>query len=181
MNPGSRHALAERARRLRRFNRFYTQRLGVLQRAYLGTRFSLTEARVLYELGQGAGPTASDLAGRLGLDAGYLSRLLAEFERERLLARPRSRRDRRRRPLRLTPAGRRAFRGLDLRSQRDAEATLLSLPGHRQDELVAAVAAAERLLQPAPAGPAVVVREPRPGDFGWVIERHGAIYAEEYG
>jgi DNA-binding MarR family transcriptional regulator/N-acetylglutamate synthase-like GNAT family acetyltransferase len=173
--------LQEGAAHMRAFNRFYTRHLGVLQRGFLGTRFSLTEARVLYELAHADGETASRLAAHLGLDAGYLSRILARFEREGLLERPRSRADRRRRPLRLTGGGRRAAGALDRRSQRQALDALRALPPGRQAELLRAMQTVEGLLGARAADRLVVLRDPRPGDFGWVVQRHGALYADEYG
>jgi DNA-binding MarR family transcriptional regulator/N-acetylglutamate synthase-like GNAT family acetyltransferase len=173
--------LHDRAARLRAFNRFYTRHLGVLQKGFLGTRFSLTEARVLYELAQAEGDTASRLAGRLGLDAGYLSRVLARFERAGLLERPRSRADRRRRPLRLTGTGRRAANVLDRRSQRQATEALRALSPARQAELLRAMQTVQSLLGPRTADRGFVLRDPRPGDYGWVVQRHGALYAQEYG
>jgi DNA-binding MarR family transcriptional regulator/GNAT superfamily N-acetyltransferase len=177
--PGTR--LHDRAATLRAFNRFYTRHLGILQRGFLGTRFSLTEARILYELAHAEGETASRLAARIGLDHGYLSRLLARFERERLLERPRSAADRRQRPLRLTAAGRRAAAVLDGRSQRQAADTLRALPPARQVDLIRAMQSVQALLGPRPPDRVFVLRDPRPGDFGWVVQRHGALYAEEYG
>jgi DNA-binding MarR family transcriptional regulator len=171
----------QRAAVVRAFNRFYTRHLGVLQRGFLGTRFSLTEARLLYELGHAPDETATRLAARLGLDAGYLSRLLARFERDGLLERPRSSADRRRRPLRLTAGGRRAVAVLDGRSQRQAVDTLRALPPGRQAELIRAMRTVQDLLGPRPPDRMFVLRDPRPGDFGWIIQRHGALYAEEHG
>jgi DNA-binding MarR family transcriptional regulator/predicted N-acetyltransferase YhbS len=173
---------AARAAALREFNRFYTRHLGVLQRRFLGSRFSLAEARVLYELGQRDDHTAAHLAARLGLDPGYLSRMLGRLERERLLERPRSAADRRRRPIRLTAGGRRAARVLDGRSQRQALDTVRALPPRRQAELIRAVRTVQDLLGARrESGRTFVLREPRPGDYGWVVQRHGALYAEEYG
>jgi DNA-binding MarR family transcriptional regulator/GNAT superfamily N-acetyltransferase len=177
--PGTR--LQDRAATLRGFNRFYTRHLGVLARGFLGTRFSLTEARILYELAQADGETASRLGSRLGLDPGYLSRIVSRFEKDRLLERPRSLRDRRQRPLRLTARGRREARVLDHRSQRQALRSLGALPPAKQVELVRAMHAVQGLLGPRPTERLFVLRDPRPGDFGWVVQRHGALYAEEYG
>ncbi|HVR72000.1 MAG TPA: helix-turn-helix domain-containing GNAT family N-acetyltransferase [Vicinamibacteria bacterium] len=179
--PTAQTQLHARAAVVREFNRFYTRHLGVLQRGFLGTRFSLTEARILYELANAEGETATRLAGRLGLDAGYLSRLLSRFERERLLERPRSKADRRRRPLRLTARGRRAAAVLDARSQGQAMETLRALPPGRQAELMRAMRTVQALVGTRPADRVFVLREPRPGDFGWIVQRHGALYAEEHG
>jgi DNA-binding MarR family transcriptional regulator/GNAT superfamily N-acetyltransferase len=173
--------LQDLAGRLRAFNRFYTGHLGLLQRGLLGTRFSLTEARVLYELAHSDGQTASHLAARIGLDAGYLSRILARFEKERMLERPRSSADRRRRPLRLTAAGRRAAGVLERRSQRQAVDTVRALSPGRQAELVRAMQTVQDLLGHRSPDRLIVLRDPRPGDWGWVVQRHGALYAEEHG
>src|SRR5688500_544246 len=155
--PGTR--LHDRAAAVRAFNRFYTRHLGILQRGFLGTRFSLTEARILYELAQAEGETASRLASRIGLDNGYLSRVLARFERERLLERPRSTADRRQRPLRLTAAGRRAAAVLDGRSQRQALDTLRALPPARQVDLIRAMQSVQGLLGPRRPDRVFVLRD----------------------
>jgi len=166
---------------VRQFNRFYTQQFGFLGRNYLGTRYSVTQARVLYELGRTPGPAASQLAERIAVDPGYLSRLLSTFEREGLIVRSRARHDRRQRPLRLTGAGRRQFDLLNSRSQRQAEGLLRSLGPADQGELVRAMATVERLLRTRAERRYFVLREPRAGDLGWVVQRHGALYAQEYG
>jgi DNA-binding MarR family transcriptional regulator/GNAT superfamily N-acetyltransferase len=173
--------LRDLAGSLRAFNRFYTRHLGVLQRGFLGTRFSLTEARILYELAHAEGETASRLGARVGLDAGYLSRILSRLEGERLLERPRSRADRRQRPLRLTGRGRRAAAVLERRSQRQALDSLRGLTPARQAELVRAMQTVQGLLGPRPPDRLFVLRDPRPGDLGWVVQRHGGLYAEEQG
>ena len=166
---------------VRHFNRFYTQKIGVLGGAHLRSPFSLTEARVLYELAHRDRPTATELARDLGLDPGYLSRILRGFVRRRLVRRERSTEDGRRSLLALTEAGRKAFQPLDKRS-RGAIAKLLGrlAPAH-QRRLVEAMRDIETLLgEPIRAAP-YVLRPHRPGDMGWIVHRHGVLYAEEHG
>lgn len=167
---------------VRRFNRFYTRQIGLLGEGYLDSLFSLTEARVLYELAQREPTTASQLGRELGLDAGYLSRILRGFGKRGLIARRPSERDGRQSILSLTEQGRAAFAPLDARS-RDAIGALLGrLSAAEQRRLVGAMETIEELLgaREAPRVP-YVLRPPRAGDFGWVVQRHGALYAEEYG
>jgi DNA-binding MarR family transcriptional regulator/GNAT superfamily N-acetyltransferase len=173
---------AEQAERIRGFNRFYTRRIGLLGRRFLDTRFSLTEGRVLYELGSRASPRSTDLIRDLGLDPGYLSRLLTGFERQGLLRRTHSREDGRVTLLALTARGRAEFDRLNACSQAGAEALLAGVSGGARQRLVDSMAAIHSLLEPPPApAPAVSIRTHRPGDIGWVVARHGELYAEEYG
>lgn len=167
---------------VRRFNRFYTCRIGVLQRRLLESPFSLTEVRVLYELAQQAGLTAADLQAQLGLDAGYLSRMLRQFARRRLIRRERSADDARRVHLQLTTRGREVFAGLNQESTRQIAGLLAHLSPADQERLAALLRGAELLLRPPDAPPAPVnLRAPRAGELGWVVQRHGALYAQEYG
>jgi len=174
-------ALAKRVTAVRRFNRSYTQKIGVLGDRLLDSPFSLTEARILYELAHRERPTASALCRELDLDPGYLSRILGGFRRRGLLVRAASDSDRRQLHLSLSDAGRAAFAPLDRRSRDEIAALLASLPEPGQRRLVAAMAEIERLLAPAsaPREP-YLLRPPVPGDIGWVISRHGALYAQEY-
>jgi DNA-binding MarR family transcriptional regulator/N-acetylglutamate synthase-like GNAT family acetyltransferase len=174
--------LAARVEAVRGFNRFYTQKIGVLRKGLLASPFPLTEARILYELGRRRNLTASDLCRELGLDAGYVSRILRAFEKKRLIARRRSAEDGRRSFLGLTAAGRAAFALLDRRSRAEIGMILDRLPEGDQVRLVAAMRSIERLLGAQTADkPAWRLRPHRAGDMGWVVQRHGEIYAEEYG
>ncbi len=167
---------------VRRFNRFYTRRIGALGEALLRTRFSLTEARVVYELAQRAPTTATALGEALGIDAGYLSRILRGFQERGLLERRPSPSDGRQQLLALTDDGRAAFTELDDASQRDVAAMLARLPDPDRGRLVEAMRRVEALLQPAPASAEpFTLRTHRPGDLGWVVQRHGELYHAEYG
>jgi len=168
---------------VRGFNRFYTQRIGVLD-PYLGSELSLTEVRVLYELAHRDQPAASELGRDLALDAGYLSRILRRFEGRGWLARSPSPADARQSLLRLTEAGHKAFAPLQQKSRDEAAALLAGLPVPARDRLIAAMTTVQQLLDPSPAAGAVdtvVLRDPAPGDLGWVVQQHGEIYWREYG
>ena len=167
---------------VRRFNRFWTRQIGVLGEGYLESPFSLTEVRVLYELAHCEETTASELGEELGLDAGYLSRLLRGFEKHGLIHKRPSEADGRRRLLRLSARGREAFAPLDARSRNDIRAMLGGMSIVGQERLVAAMRTIEGLLsvRPEPVVP-YLLRSHWPGDMGWVVHRHGVLYASEYG
>lgn len=166
---------------VRRFNRFYTGVIGVLDEGYLASPYSLTEVRVLYELSDGRPTTAAELARALGLDAGYLSRILRRFEDGGLITRQPSPLDARQAILTITDAGQAACAPLDTRSAEQIGRLLAALSPAQQAELVEAMVTIERALGGAPERVGYVLREPGPGDFGWVVQRHGALYAAEYG
>jgi DNA-binding MarR family transcriptional regulator/GNAT superfamily N-acetyltransferase len=173
-------SFAARAAAVRRFNRLYTKIIGLLEPGLCGSRFSLTEGRLLYELAARGETTASDIGRDLALDAGYLSRLLQGFEREGLIERHQAANDRRKSVLSLTESGRQAFAPVDQGSQRAVEALIGRLPEPAQETLVASMGQIETLLGTAKAPP-LVLRSHRAGDIGWIIERHGAVYGSEYG
>lgn len=174
--------LAERIEAVRAFNRFWTAEIGVLDASHLGTAFSLTEARTLFELAQRDATEVAELRRRLALDAGYTSRILGSFREKKLVAVATSAADARRQTVRLTAAGKRAAQTLNAKAVEHVGAILAPLAAADQERLVAALEAVERLLDRAPsAAPPLVLRPPRAGDLGWVLERHGAIYAEEHG
>jgi DNA-binding MarR family transcriptional regulator/GNAT superfamily N-acetyltransferase len=172
--------LQDRIAALRRFNRFYTRKLGVLEEHFLHSPFSLAEARVLYELAQGDRATAKEIGGVLGLDAGYLSRILDRFARARLISRVASPADGRQSLLALTQEGKAAFAPLDRRSRDEIEVMLRALGERDQKRLVQAAATIEALFA-GKREPEISLRQAKAGDFGWIVSRHGALYAEEYG
>lgn len=174
--------LARQTEAVRRFNRFYTQRIGVLNEGLLDSPFSLTEVRVLYELAHRKRVTASDLATSLGLDKGYLSRILKRFRAKRWIARSASRDDARSRWLVLTPAGRRAFAPLERRSRKEVRAMLAGLDDAKRERVLSAMSVVRDALAPEPATRSpLALRAHRPGDIGWVVQRHGELYWREYG
>ena len=166
---------------VREFSRFYTRTFGVLEDGFLHSPYSLTEARVLFELGQQDSVDAVELRRKLGLDAGYLSRLLARFESDGLLTRQKSAADGRRQVIGLTSAGTEAYKVLDRASSHDVGQLLEPLSDHARGELVAAMRTIQRILSESTVPHTVVLRPPRAGDLGWVVELHGRLYAEEYG
>ena len=164
---------------IRHFNRFYTRRIGALQSSYLGSPFPLPQARVLYELGRRGACTASELGADLDLDLGYLSRLLASLRRQQLVEGAAAKHDARQVRLSLTPKGRKAFAALDEGSRRATGEMLAPLPAAQRQRLVAAMQTVHAVLEPGEKR--ITLRAHRAGDMGWVIQRHGAIYDEEYG
>ena len=169
---------------VRGFNRFYTRQIGVLRKNFLDSPYTLGEARVLYEIGRRRLPTASDVGRALDLDAGYLSRVLRNFEKSGLIARTASAQDARRSYLALTMRGKKVMASLNSRSQRDVSDMLGKLEAADQGRLMAAMSTIETLLGGAPeeeqSRSGYILREPRPGDFGWVVKRHAELYAQEY-
>ncbi|MBX6387241.1 MAG: MarR family transcriptional regulator [Microbispora sp.] len=167
---------------VRAFNRFYTSVIGVLGAGMHDTPYSLTEARVLFELGTREAADAADIRTMLGLDPGYMSRILAKFEADGLVTRERSAEDARRQVVRLTPKGRDTFGVLDRRSAAEIETLLAKLTDAERRRLVSAMSTVRSLLeQPAERREPYVIRPPRVGDLGWVVHRHGVLYREEYG
>jgi DNA-binding MarR family transcriptional regulator/ribosomal protein S18 acetylase RimI-like enzyme len=176
----------DRIAMVRRFNRFYTRQLGVLRKTYLDSPYSLGEARVLYEIANGGALTASDIGRALDLDAGYLSRTLRNFEKRGLIERKASADDARQSHLALTARGRKSFAPLERRSQRDIAAMLGRLEPADEARLIAAMTTIKELLDgaaehnPAPER-RYILRAPKSGDFGWIVQRHAELYGQEYG
>jgi DNA-binding MarR family transcriptional regulator/GNAT superfamily N-acetyltransferase len=171
---------------VRRFNRFYTRAIGVLQEGWLDGPFSLTECRILFELAHRDNPTATVVRNTLGLDPGYLSRILTSFEKRGLVSRLPSQGDGRQSLLALTAKGRRQFAALDALTEQQVGGMLANLPGNQQRQLLAAMETIEKLLAPpdqtasAPAAP-YLLRLHQSGDMGWIVHRQGLLYAQEYG
>lgn len=166
----------------RRFNRMYTRFIGTLNEGLLNSRYSLAEARVLYELATRTSPKAGEIAEGLGVDAGYLSRMLGKFERDGLLKRKASEQDGRYAELSLTAAGRSAFKGLNALSDREAGIVLEGLPHSARMQLIDCMQSIERILRKTDEGGLPYILRPhRVGDMGWVVYRESVGYAEEYG
>jgi DNA-binding MarR family transcriptional regulator/N-acetylglutamate synthase-like GNAT family acetyltransferase len=175
-------ALAGQIAAVRGFSRFYTRKLGIIEPKLLDSPWTLQEARIIYEIAARQTCTATGLVGALGLDAGFLSRILQGLQRRQIVARKPSKADRRVTELTLTAKGRAAFADLDGRS-RSAVANLMEkLDGGQRAAIVDAMTTIEQTLEPPAQEPkAFLLRSHRPGDIGWVVSRHGSIYAEEFG
>lgn len=165
---------------VRRFNRLYTRRIGVLRPGLLGSPWSLAELRVLYELAHRERPVATDLVQELGLDAGYVSRILRGFERRRLLERRPAAQDGRRSDITLTAAGKRAVAALEDRSRAEVADLLAGLSPERQAKLLAAMRTIEELLDGRQPSSTLVLRPHRTGDLGWIVHRHAVVYGSEW-
>lgn len=174
--------LGERVAAVRRFNRLFTRQIGVLREGLLHSPYSLTEARIIFELASREGLTASELGSELGLDGGYLSRILAKLEGQGLLDKVKSESDGRQRLLNLTAEGKEAFELLDSRSRDEVAELLNELSGGEQQRLLEAMEMIEGILgHGLKYAEPFFLRQHEPGDMGWVIHRHGLLYAQEYG
>jgi DNA-binding MarR family transcriptional regulator/GNAT superfamily N-acetyltransferase len=166
----------------RRFNRFYTQKIGVLERGYLQSPFSLAEARVLYELGQRGETTASEISARLGLDMGYLSRILAKLQEQQLIRRAPAEQDGRQRLIQVTPKGKKAQSALDSRSEQQAGSLLAELTDPQKAGVLQAMSQIQSALGDSPAASEpYIIRTHRIGDISWIAYRHAVLYSQEYG
>src|SRR5690606_13254233 len=167
---------------VRRFTRFYTRQIGLLESKLLNSPFSLTEARILYELANRQSLTAAELARNLGLDPGYLSRIVKRFEEQGLLTRTPSQQDGRQSVLTITEAGRAAFSPLDRGSAEQVGGMLEALTPEQRHKLTASMEMIERLLGYSADNPVpYIIRPHRPGDMGWIIHRQMILYNQEYG
>jgi DNA-binding MarR family transcriptional regulator/GNAT superfamily N-acetyltransferase len=172
---------SSRVAAVRAFNRFYTRKIGLLQGGILDSPYSLTQVRVLYELAHTPSLSATDLGDLLGLDPGYLSRILRGFEHDGLITRARASTDRRRSVLGLTAKGRKVFSGLESRQSAEVERLLAPITDRAQDDLVSSMRSIAKVLGEVIPNKKVSLRTHRPGDMGWVMFRHGALYQQEYG
>ena len=175
--------LSEKIEAVRHFNRFYTKQTGALNEGLLESPFSLTEARVIYELANRKKATATDLGNELGLDAGYLSRTVRGFEKRKLIRKESSDKDARQSILSLTARGQKEFESLNQLSSNQIEELLNDLSPVEQTRLLAAMKVIEELLGANPTEErfSYILRLPQAGDMGWVVQSNGALYAQEYG
>lgn len=177
------NSLSEKIESVRRFNRFYTKQIGVLNEGLLESPFSLSEARVIYEIANRENATATELVNELRLDAGYLSRMARDFEERKLIDKKPSKIDARQSVLSLTARGRKEFEKLNQLSRNQIEGILNGLPPAEQNRLLAAMKTIEEILGAEPKSEkfSYLLRPPQAGDLGWVVQCNGALYAQEYG
>ena len=180
LNPSRKPTLRRHVEAVRRFNRFYTTQIGVLRESY-SSPYSLTEVRVLYELAHRQVASAKDIGRELGLDAGYLSRILGKFQRKRLISRSGSQSDARQQLVSLTAKGRALFAEMNSKTSAEIGTLLRKTPVTERERLVQAMGTVESVLQPSESQASFVLRPHRPGDMGWVVYRHGVLYSQEYG
>lgn len=171
---------ADRIETVRAFNRFYTNQLGLLGRAFLDSRFTLTEARIIYELAARPGLPAKKLIEELHLDPAYLSRILKKFRADGLLTTRPDPQDQRSQLLELTAEGLSEARALAVRSREEIAAMLSPLNGAQQETVATAMDRIESLLSGSPAKD-FILRAHQPGDISWVLSRQTKLYIEEYG
>jgi DNA-binding MarR family transcriptional regulator/N-acetylglutamate synthase-like GNAT family acetyltransferase len=166
---------------VRRFNRFYTREVGVLRKNFLDSPWTLTEMRILFEIANGKEVTASDIGKALDLDAAYLSRLLQKFDKDGLITRKRSAADARVSFLSLSARGKKQFEAANARQIAQTTSMLGRLKPPDRARLTSAMQMIEALLAGGAAPAEIILRDPNPGDFGWIVERHAILYREEYG
>jgi DNA-binding MarR family transcriptional regulator/GNAT superfamily N-acetyltransferase len=175
------HQPREAISAIRKFNRFYTKQIGVLDAGFLDSPYSLTEVRILYELASGDRSTATALARSLALDLGYVSRIISAFARKGLVIRKRSATDGRETHLSLSPKGRTLFRDLDSRQQQQVEKMLQTVSPESRGVLLGSLDTVEAILGTPETAASVTIRRHRPGDMGWIIHRQAVLYHQEYG